>query len=128
MPIRNLLRLWPTFMAANVRSWALANILSGTVQSATIAVDYNESDLAAMRADKVPSDESALIDFAIADCSVTFMDGVAPLSGVAGKGHFTGHTSNFVATSGWIDAGGGRRLTLAEGNFHVSDSSVKPTQ
>jgi hypothetical protein len=128
MPIRHLLRLWPTFMAANVRSWALANIASGTVQTATIAVDYSEADLTAMRMDKMPSDQSTLIDFTVVDGSVSFMEGVAPLSGLAGKGHFTGHTSNFVATSGWIEAGGGRRLTLAEGNFHVSDSSVKPIQ
>jgi hypothetical protein len=128
MPIRHLLRLWPTFMAANVRSWALANILSGTVQTATIAVDYNEADLTAMRMDKVPSDRSTLIDFTIADGSVIFMDGIAPLSGVSGKGHFTGHTSNFIATSGWVDSGGGRRLTLSDGSFTVADSSVKPTQ
>ncbi|MEA2842115.1 MAG: hypothetical protein QOF41_3445 [Methylobacteriaceae bacterium] len=128
MPIHNLLRLWPTFMAANVRRWALTNIVSGTVPTATIAVDYNEADLTAMRLDKVPSDQSTLIDFTVADGSVTFMDGVAPLSGVSGQGHFTGHTSNFLATSGWIDAGGGRRLSLAEGSFHVSDSSLKPTQ
>jgi Protein of unknown function/AsmA-like C-terminal region len=127
MPIRNLLRIWPTFMAANVRSWALGNILAGTVQTATIQVDYNEADLIAMRTDRVPSDQSTLIDFTIADGSVIFMDGVAPLSGVSGKGRFTGHTSNFIATSGWVDSGGGRRLTLSEGSFQVSDSSVKPT-
>ncbi len=102
MPIRELLRLWPTFMAANVRSWALANILSGTVQKATIQVDYNEADLAAMRLDKAPSDQSTLIDFIVNDGSVAFLNGLAPLSGVSGKGHFTGHTSNFVATSGWL--------------------------
>jgi hypothetical protein len=128
MPIRQFLRLWPTFMAANVRSWALNNIVSGTVQTATVQVDYNEADLTAMRVDKVPSDQSTLIDFTIADGSVIFMDGIAPLSGVSGKGHFTGHTSNFAATSGWVDSGGGRRLTLTEGNFNVADSSVKPTQ
>ncbi len=127
MPIRNLLRIWPTFMAANVRSWALANILSGTVQTATIQVDYNEADLTAMRMDKVPSDPSTLIDFTIADGSVILMDGVAPLSGVSGRGRFTGHTSNFVATSGWMEAGGGRRLTLSDGSFQVADSSIKPT-
>ena len=55
------------------------------------------------------------------------MDGVAPLSGVSGKGRFTGHTSNFIATSGWVDLGGGRHLTLSEASFQVSDSSVKPT-
>jgi hypothetical protein len=128
MPIRNLLRIWPTFMAANVRSWALGNILSGTVQSASVQVDYDEADLTAMRGDKVPSDLSTLIDFTISDGSVTFMNGVAPLSGLSGRGRFTGHMSDFVATSGWIDSGGGRRLTLSEGNFHVADSSVKPTQ
>ncbi|MBV8849952.1 MAG: hypothetical protein JOZ16_10265 [Methylobacteriaceae bacterium] len=127
-PIRNLLRIWPTFMAANVRAWALANIVSGTVQTATIQVDYNAADLTAMRADKVPSDESTLIDFTIADGSVVFMDGVAPLNGVSGKGHFTGRTSNFVATSGWVESGGGRRLTMSEGSFQISDSGVKPTK
>ena len=127
MPIRNLLRIWPTFMAANVRNWALANIVSGTVQSATVQVDYDQADLTAMRADKVPTDRSTLIDFTIADGSVIFMDGVAPLSGVSGKGHFTGRTSNFVATSGWLESGAGRRLTLSDGSFQVADSSIKPT-
>jgi Protein of unknown function/AsmA-like C-terminal region len=127
MPIRNVLRIWPTFMAANVRSWALANILAGTVQNATVQVDYNEADLIAMRMDRVPRDQSTLIDFTISDGSVLFIDGVPPLSGISGRGHFTGRTSNFAATSGWVESGAGRRLTISEGTFQVSDSSVKPT-
>ncbi len=102
MPVRQLLRLWPTFMAANVRSWALANILSGTVQKASIQVDYKEADLVAMRLDKPPSDQSTLIDFVVNDGSVAFLNGLAPLSGLSGRGHFTGRTSNFVATSGFL--------------------------
>ncbi|GAC1333312.1 MAG: DUF3971 domain-containing protein [Beijerinckiaceae bacterium] len=127
MPVRPLLRLWPTFIAANVRAWALGNVLAGTVQSARIAVDYDAADLTAMRMDQPPSDGSTLIDFTIADGSVRFMDGVEPLSGLAGTGHLTGHTSTFVATSGALDVGGGRRLNLAEGSFHVADAAIKPT-
>ena len=41
MPAQVLVRLWPSFVAAPVRAWLLANLRGGIVESGTATVDLD---------------------------------------------------------------------------------------
>ena len=127
VPMRPLVRIWPSFIAPPVHAWFLKNVLAGTLEKGAIAVDFSGADLAAMRARKPLPVESAQVDFTLADGTVSFLPGVPPLSGVSGSGHVTGRTVEFAATGGTLDDGGGRLLTMTDGTFEVADSSIQPT-
>lgn len=125
-PINVIMRLWPSFISAPVRSYLMSRTSGGIVQKGTMQIDFDATDLEAMRAEVSPPDEKALVDFTIANASLEFLPGVPPLHGIDGNGHITGRTAMFSLASGAINAGDDRILTLTEGSFHVPDASLKP--
>ncbi|HWG07262.1 MAG TPA: DUF3971 domain-containing protein, partial [Beijerinckiaceae bacterium] len=127
MPMRAVVRLWPSFISAPVHAWFLQHLLDGTLDKGAIAVDFSGADLTAMREHLPIPAESVNLDFSLANASTSFLPGVPPLSNLTGNGHVTGRTVDFAATGGVLDDGGGRILTLADGTFHVADTSLKPT-
>jgi hypothetical protein len=126
-PVSTVVRLWPSFIAASVRSWLLAHFPGGTVQNGTMRVDLDQAALAAMRADRPPPDDASTVDLTLSNGSVNFLPGVPPLHDVAGVAHITGKTTNFVVTSGVLDTDSGHRLTLSDGSFRIADVGIKPT-
>jgi Protein of unknown function/AsmA-like C-terminal region len=125
-PVSTVLRLWPSFVAAPVRTYLLSHTSEGTVEKGTMQIDYDADDLRAIRAEHAPPDAKFLLDFTIANASLDFLAGVPPLRDIDGVGHITGRTATFAAAHAAVDAGNGRVLTLADGSFHVADFESKP--
>ena len=125
-PARTVLRLWPSAMAAPIRSWFLSHVQDGTVKDGKMRVDFDGAAFEAVHADKPPPDAAVTLDFAVANGRMSILPGVPPLSGVDGVAHITGRSSNFAMAAGTIDAGAARRLVMTDGTFHVADASVKP--
>ena len=126
--VRTAVRLWPSFIAAPVRTWFLAHVTDGMIQKGTLRLDVDAAALKAMRAELPPPDEAVLLDLTITNGSVDFLPGVPPLHDIEGTGHATGWTSNFAVTNGILDTGNGHRLLVTEGSFHIPDGRIKPTQ
>jgi hypothetical protein len=127
MPAEVLARLWPSLIAAPVRAWLLANLRGGIVESGRATVDLNGADLALMRAERSVADDHVRVDFKVSNLSLAFMPGVPTLDGIDAQGVVTGRTFNMDVARGTMDVSAGRRLTLADGNFHVADNDPKPT-
>ncbi len=127
MPAMTVLRLWPSAVAPQVRSWFLRNLRAGVLEQGSLALDLDSDSIAAVRRDRAPPDESVRLTFALSNTSVVAMEGMPALSSLDGSGVVTGRTSNFVATRGVVDVNPGQRLTLVEGSFSVPDSDVHPT-
>ncbi len=127
MPAQALVRLWPSFIAAPVRAWLLANLKGGTVESGTATADLTDADLALMRAEHPVADDHVRVAFAVSNLSLAFMQGVPSLDGIEAKGVVTGRTFNMDVQKGVMDVSPGHKLTLADGNLHVPDTDPKPT-
>jgi hypothetical protein len=125
-PAQVAIRLWPSFLIADVRNWFLYHWKDGMIQSASMQIDLNEEMIKTMRLQHAPPDDATKLDFTISNGTVEFLPGVPAIRNLEGTGHITGRTSTFVATSGVLEAGG-RKLALAEGTFHVADADMKPT-
>jgi hypothetical protein len=120
-------RLWPSFMAADVRAWFLAHWKQGVITHGTMQVDFDDAMIDAMRHQYAPPDSAVAIDFALSDGAVEFLPGVPVLSGIDGTGHVTGHTSAFFATKGAMDLGSAGKLAMSDGLFHIAHADIKPT-
>jgi AsmA-like C-terminal region/Protein of unknown function len=125
-PIRAVMRLWPSFLAAPVRSYLLPRAHEGVVEKGTLQIDFNAAELRAMRLQQPPPADKAAVDFTISHASLDFLPGVPPLRDINGVGHVTGRSAVFTAANAFIDAGHERVLTVGEGEFHVADTSLKP--
>ncbi|HEY8163512.1 MAG TPA: AsmA-like C-terminal region-containing protein [Methylocystis sp.] len=121
-------QLWPTHVAAPVRAWFLDHVPAGVVKHAHAAAAFDNDALVAMRYERSPPDGSIEISGEVANCAVVeALPGLAPLTGIAGRLRITGRTATFDATSGMMETGPGRRMTLAEGRFSVADNMLRPT-
>jgi hypothetical protein len=120
-------RLWPSFMAPDVRAWFLAHWKEGVIERGTMQVDFSAAMIDAMRHQYAPPDSAVAIDFALSDGATEFLPGVPLLRGIDGSGHVTGHTSIFRATKGYMDLGNAGKLTMTDGVFHIGHAEIKPT-
>ncbi len=127
MPAKALSRLWPSFIAAPVRAWFLANVRGGTVVSGKSVVNLTDRDLALMRAQRSVPDNHVRLDYQVADLALDIMPGVPPLTSITGSGVVTGDTSLFSVSHAEMEDSPGRKLTLVDGTFNTPDTDPKPT-
>ncbi len=127
MRAKVLSRLWPSFIAAPVRAWFLANLHGGTVVSGKSVVNLTDHDLALMRVQRSVPDNHVHIDYEVSDLSLDIMPGLPPLTSIMGSGTVTGDTSHFAVSRAEMEVSPGRKLVLAGGSFDTPDTDPKPT-
>ncbi|QAY96526.1 hypothetical protein CWB41_12960 [Methylovirgula ligni] len=126
-PAKIVMRLWPAFMAADIRMWFLEHVKGGIITHGTLRMNFDAAMIDHMHHQYPPPNPALAIDFAVSNGSLTFLKGVPPLDGVEGSGHITGRTSTFTATSGHMQVGSVGVLTLSEGGFHIDHAEIRPT-
>lgn len=127
-PIRNLARLWPTHVTPPVRLWFVDHIPVGMIRRAHAVGSFNSAALLDMRYERAPPDDSVTLDADVDGTNVVeVLPGMAPITGVAGHVHVTGRTASFDATTGMLETGPGRKLTIERGRFSVADNALRPT-
>ena len=126
MPASIMLRLWPTPISAEVRSWLLVNLQSGVVERGKITFALTDADLARMRIQRSVADDHLRVDYAISDATLSFMAGVPPVRGVDGIGFVTGDTARFTVKRGLVDVSAGHQLALVDGALLVPSTDPKP--
>ncbi len=126
--IRALARLWPTHVTAPVRTWFVDHVPTGVIRRAHAAGAFDDAAITAMRYERPPPDDAVEVTGEIADAAVVeVLPGMAPLTGINGRLHVTGRTASFDASSGAMESGPGRRLTIEQGRFSVADNALRPT-
>jgi len=124
--IVNIARLWPSFIAADVRNWCIQNLRGGELVGAALSVDWDAPAMAlALKKQAVPAD-SVHGEFTVRDASFQLLPGVPPISGVEGGGVVTGHDIAMSAKRGFMDVSPGRRILASDIAFSVPDTSPKP--
>jgi Protein of unknown function/AsmA-like C-terminal region len=126
MPLQNLIRLWPSLIVADVRSWFLANVQGGTVEDGALSVDFDEAALVEIKARRAPPDDAVHMDFSISDGRITSIKGLPPLIGVDGNAHITGRTAIFTVPKAVMEVQPGKRLAFTEAAIAVPDTTLKP--
>ena len=126
-PATVVMRLWPSFMAADIRAWFLEHVKGGTIEHGTLRMNVDAAMIDHMHHQYPPPDPALAIDFAVSDGALTFLKGVPPLEHIAGTGHITGRTSTFTATSGTMQVGDSGTLTVSDGGFHIAHAEIRPT-
>ena len=127
MPALAALRLWPTPIAPQVRSWFLRNMSGGDLEQGTVSLNLDSDAINAIRHDHAPPDQSVRVSFVLSNVNVLAMSGLPPLSSLDGTGVVTGRTATFLASRGLMDVTPTQRLSLVEGSFSVPDSGLHPT-
>jgi Protein of unknown function/AsmA-like C-terminal region len=122
----NIARLWPSFIAADVRNWCIQNLRGGELVSAALSIDWDGPTFAtALKKQAVPAD-SVHGEFSARDISLQLLPGVPIVSGLDGSGVMTGHDFAMSGKQGFMDISPGRRILASDIAFIVPDTTPKP--
>lgn len=126
-PIRSVLRIWPTHVAAPTRLWMESHIPAGVLRLGRLTADLDEQAMIAGRYERPPPDAALRGDFDLDNASIVDpFPGLWPLTGVAGHIALTGRTVAFLATAGVMESAPGRRLQISQGAFRVPALGFDP--
>jgi hypothetical protein len=124
MNVSALKRLWPSFVAPNVRGWIMQHLFRGYVENIDIAINTPVSTLPA----NGPSmtDDAIAIDAAMIGATVRPVDGLPLIRDADVSVHVTGRTATVKLGKGTADISSGRRLAVSNVLFEIPDMSASP--
>jgi hypothetical protein len=125
-PINNLARLWPSFIAPDVRNWCIENLKSGELVSATLSIDWDADAFTAAREKRAVPRDSVHAAFTAKDITAQLLPGAPPVAGMDGSGVMTGLDLTITGTRGFIDVDPGKRILASDISFVVPDLAPKP--
>ena len=118
---RTVLRLWPSFIAAEVLKWMQEHVNTGQIDQALLKFDLDSQNLASAKRKEAIVDGAFNGDIAVSGAAFTLLPGLPPITSVDGSGHLTGTTTQFVISKGLIEAAG-HKLNLTDTKFLVPDT------
>jgi hypothetical protein len=124
MPMSVLQRMWPVITAVHVRDWVDGHISGGVVERVLIA---GNAPLPDFKASGPPmSDEGLSIDIETSGTTLRPIESLPAIRDADLTVHVTGGTATINLGRGTVEVTPGRKLSIANGIFHVADTHPKP--
>ena len=125
-PITNIARLWPSFIAPDVRNWCIENLKSGELVSANLSIDWDADAFTDAREKRPVPRDSVHASFSAKDVTAQLLPGAPPMAGMEGGGVMTGVDLSITGARGFIDVEPGKRVLASDISFVVPDLAPKP--
>ena len=117
-------RLWPVFVATDVRSWVVDHMSGGMIERVVVA---GNAQAAAFKLGGPPTPEDGLsIDIETSGTTVKPIDKLPAIRDADLTVRITGKTVRIDLGRGTVEAAGGRKLSIAGGVFEIPDTHLKP--
>ena len=126
MQARTLLAFWPSFIAADARSYLQEALLGGRVESFELSNSFTPQILADAVAKRPIPDDAVRIDVAISGGMMRPAPGLAVLSDITATAHGTGRALTIAIPRATGPAFGSKPLVFANGRYAVDELSRKP--
>ena len=124
MSLRTLQRLWPTFMAPDVRRWVVEHVSQGTVERVDIAVNAPIEVLGSV-GPPIP-DDGLSIALLTSGTTLRPIGELPPIQEAELDVRTTGRTATVRLRQGTLTMPSGRKLALSEGAFRIPDTHEHP--
>ena len=124
--LADLLRLWPTFINPDARTWCVEHVKGGDLAEGSMKIDWDADAFnEAMHKRPVPPD-SLRGDFSMREVAVDLLPGVPQLTGLDAIGFITGRVFSVAAKHGAMEFAAGRRMQATDIFFKVPDTRPAP--
>jgi Protein of unknown function/AsmA-like C-terminal region len=124
--LRKALRIWPIWVAPNVRSWLVDHLKGGRLASISLSTHLEGEALRNAFAKKPVPDEALSLAFRIEDAEIAPMSDALPLKGANANGVVSGRRAQFVIEEGRVETPNGRVIALGPSRLVVADTARKP--
>jgi hypothetical protein len=123
MPAPIAKKVWPVFVATKVRNWVVENLLNGDIERIDIATN---SPIENLKEDGPPIPQDGLsVDITVRNATIRPVTGMPPITEADLKTSIKGRRVVVSVGRGFVDLGGGRKLTVSNGVFEVPDTHPK---
>lgn len=116
-------KVWPVFVASKVRNWVVENLISGDIERIDIATNSPIENLTEA-GPPIPHDGLS-VDVTVRNATIRPVTGMPPITEADLKTSIKGRRVLVSVDRGFVDLGGGRRLTVSNGTFEVPDTHPK---
>ncbi len=117
MSVTDLLQDWPLSVIGDARAWIAHNVSAGDVGPATISIELPAGALDG----PVLPDDAIAIKFPISGATISYLDGLAPLTAVAGSGVLSGDAFHANVSSAIVTPPSGGELKLSAGSVAINN-------
>ncbi len=120
MPVRDVLRWWPSFIAPEARRFLVRTVKDGNLTRLDIKLAMAPVVLGkALRQEALPVD-AFQIDGTVENVTAVLSPGMPPIAGLAGFGRIDSVVGQGTILRGFIDPRAGRRIQLSDGTFALN--------
>jgi hypothetical protein len=117
-------RMWPIFIQSKIRLWVTEHLLGGTADRVVMAIN---APLAVLRTGGPAAAEDAMsMDISGTGATIRPIDGLPPLHDADMVLRATGRTVTIRVGRAVADLPSGRRLTVSNGLFEVTNTHIQP--
>ena len=120
-----IIRLWPSFVAAPARAWMLQHVVAGKIDSGTLVLDFDARILDLLARERPLPEEAIRLSANFSDASLALLPGLPAAGGLAGSINVMGSKVNAQVARGQVGIGAGHMMALSEGSFVAPDTSPK---
>ena len=125
MPVPLMKRLWPVFIATDVRNWVEGHVSGGTMERMVIA---GNAPLVDFHSGGPPTPEEGLsVDMETSGTTLRPIPSLPEIRDADLTVHVTGATANVSLGRGTVEVAAGRKLSVTGGVFDVPDTHLKPS-
>src|SRR6185312_8674399 len=124
MPTWAMKRLWPPFIAPNVRRWAGEHVSGGTVERVVVAGNAPLSEFSP--GGVAMPDDGLSVELETSGTTLKPLDNLPAIRDADLAVHVTGRTATVNLGRGTVEVTPGRKLNIAGGLFQVPDTHPKP--
>ena len=125
---RTALHLWPQFIAPDLRTYLIKNLVSGTLDRLAVTATLSVETFQKMKERKPIPEDAVDADFSLSDVKLQLADGLPPLTALSFKGHSSGLSVSMKEAGAAMAMPSGKALALSEGTFTVADFGRKPPE
>ena len=124
MPMSVMKRIWPIFIAVDVRKWVEAHVSNGVVERVVVA---GNAPLADFKANGPPTPPDGLsVELETSGTTLRPIPSLPAIRDADLVVRVTGNTANVSLGRGTVDVSAGRKLSITNGVFRVADTHPKP--
>ncbi|MGV3634819.1 MAG: DUF3971 domain-containing protein, partial [Pseudorhodoplanes sp.] len=116
-------KVWPVFVATKVRNWVVENLMDGHIERIDIATNSPIENLTEA-GPPIPQDGLS-VDVTVRNATIRPVTGMPPITEADVVTSIKGRRVLVSVGRGFVDLGGGRKLTVSNGVFEVPDTHPK---
>lgn len=125
---RKALRIWPVWVAPEVRTWLIGHLRGGRIGKLSISTKLEGEVLRNALAKKPLPDDALSLTFRLEQAELAPLDDAPPMSKADGHGVVTGRKASFVIERGQVVLPNGKAFAVGTSRLAIADTARKPAQ